>query len=145
MEHTTKWMHLRRCAIDSTSKFPMESSSIFHWLWKANPHGKDDFNSTWITRRRFDFQNRWNIDKFCTWIFWCRIDVTSKLVAWNNTFFCFFFVPGQVSPLATYSKLNLKLEIWKMFLRRCNFNVKPTWRLNIDIPFYVEMTLLYPA
>ena len=43
----------------------------------------------WITRRRFDFQNRWNIDELSTWFFSMlfspRIDVTSEVATWRNT------------------------------------------------------------
>ena len=71
----SQWTHLRWFAIDSMSKFDVESSSRFHWFWKANPHGNYDINSTWKLRRGLDFQNRQNIDQFSTWVFLCRINV----------------------------------------------------------------------
>ena len=61
--------HLCRSAINLTLKFHVQSPSIFHRLWKADPRGKDDVSSTWITRCRFDFQSRWNIDGFSTCFF----------------------------------------------------------------------------
>ena len=72
-----QWTHLRRFAIDSTSKFHVENSSIFHRFWKANPRGNYDIDSTWKIRRGFDFQNRSNIDEFSTWIFRCLSNVKS--------------------------------------------------------------------
>ena len=76
-----------------TIEFPMDtSSSIRHRfdveiprgkfveitsIWKANPRGNYDIDSTWIFRRGFDFQNRRNIDEFSRWIFLCRFDVKS--------------------------------------------------------------------
>ena len=74
---TTQWTHPRRFAIDSTSKFHVESSSKLHRFWKANPRGNYDIDSTWKLRRGFDFQNRQNIDQFSTWIFWRCFDVES--------------------------------------------------------------------
>ena len=62
----TQWTHLRPFAIDSMSKFHVESSTRFHRFWKA-----------WKFRRGFDFQNRRNIDEFFTWISLCRFDVES--------------------------------------------------------------------
>ena len=73
----TQWTHLRRFAIDSTSKFHVESSWKLHRFWKANPRGNYDIDSTWIFWRGFDFQNRRNIDEFSTCIFLCRFDVKS--------------------------------------------------------------------
>ena len=73
----TQWTHLRRFAIDSTSKILVESSWKLHRFWKANPCGNYDIDSTWIFRRGFDFQNRRNIDEFSTWIFLCCFDVKS--------------------------------------------------------------------
>ena len=67
----------RRFAIDSTSKFHVESLSRFHQLWKVNPGVNYDILSTWKFRREFDFQNRWNIDEFSTWIFLCCFNVES--------------------------------------------------------------------
>ena len=75
---------LGQFTIDSTSKFHIKISSIFHQLWNVNPCGKNHFDLTWITRRQFDFQNRWNINEFYEDIsmsFQCRIGVTSKLAA----------------------------------------------------------------
>ena len=46
-------------------------------ILKLNPRGNYDTDSTWILRRRFDFQNRRNIDEFSMWIFLCRFDVKS--------------------------------------------------------------------
>ena len=117
--------------IDSTSKFHVKSSLILHPLWEANPRRKNDIDLKWITRRRSDFQNRQNIDNILTKYPRAVFDVVSisnrrnfKLVVWCNTYSCFHFVLWLISPLAIYSKLNLKSKIWKMFLSRCNCNVK---------------------
>lgn len=71
-------------------------------------------------------------------LFRYRIGATSKLAAWRNIGSCFHFVLWQVSSLATYSKLNLKFEVWKLLLIRCSFNVKLAWRSNVDIPFRLK-------
>ena len=42
----TQWTHLRRFAIDSTSKFHVESSWKLHRFWKANPRGNYDIDLT---------------------------------------------------------------------------------------------------
>ena len=72
-----QWKHLCQFTIDSTSKFHVESPSIFHRLWKANPRGKDGIELNWIIRPRLNFQNRWNIDVFSTWYFRCHFNVKS--------------------------------------------------------------------
>ena len=72
---TSQWTNLRRFAIDSTSKLHVESSSRFHWFWKANPRGNHYIDSTWKFQRGFHSQNRRNIDEFSTWIFLCCFDV----------------------------------------------------------------------
>ena len=74
----TQWTHLRQLSIDSTSKSHVKSPSIFYRLWKANPRGKNDIDSTWITWRHFNFQSRWNIDEFSTCFFRCRFDVERR-------------------------------------------------------------------
>ena len=76
-----------------TSQVPMDiSSSIRHQFNVKIPGGKFVeitfilkgestwklwHQSTWIFRRRFDFQNWRNIDDFSTRIFLCRFDVKS--------------------------------------------------------------------
>ena len=62
----SQWTHLRRFAIDSTSKFHVESSWKLLRFSKSNPRGNYDINSTRTFRRGFDFQNRGNIDEFST-------------------------------------------------------------------------------
>ena len=58
-------------------EIPRENSQKSHRLWKANPRGNYDIDSTRIFRRGFDFQNRQNIDEYSTWIFLCCFDVKS--------------------------------------------------------------------
>ena len=61
-----QWTHLHRFANDLTSKFHLESSSIFHRFWKANPREHYDNDSTWKLWRGLYFKNRRNIDEFST-------------------------------------------------------------------------------
>ena len=86
--HLYFWEHYQIafwCAMDT-------SPSIGHWfdveiprgkfveiksIWKVNPRGNYDIDSTWIFRCGFNFQNRWNIDEFSSWIFLCRFRVKS--------------------------------------------------------------------
>ena len=42
----SQWTHLRQFAIDSTSKFHVQSSWKPHRFWKANPRGNYDIDST---------------------------------------------------------------------------------------------------
>ena len=74
---SSRWTHLRQFAIDSTSKFHVESTWRFYRFWKANPRGNYDIDWTWKFQPGFDFQNRRNFDEFSTWIFLCRFDVES--------------------------------------------------------------------
>ena len=101
-EEATQWTHLCWFAIDSTSKFHVESSRKLHLFWKANPCGNYDIDSTWIFPRGFDFQNRRNIDEFSTWSFLCRFDVKSTQLLYPLFPFYYFLT---FSALRTYSKL----------------------------------------
>ena len=74
---STQWTRLRRFSVDSTMKIHIDSPSIFHGLRRANPRVKNDIDSTWITRRRFNFQNWRNIDEFSTCIFLSLFNVES--------------------------------------------------------------------
>ena len=58
IEIDAQWTHFCRFAIDSTSKFQVESSWKLHQFLKANPRGNYDIDSTWKFRRGFDFQTR---------------------------------------------------------------------------------------
>ena len=78
-EEATQWTHLCWFAIDSTSKFHVESSRKLHRFWKANPRGSYDIDSTWIFRRGFDFQNRWVLHVDFSMSLRRQIDVTSVL------------------------------------------------------------------
>ena len=51
-----QWTHLRRFAIDPTSKFHVESSSKLNQFWKVNPCGNYDIDLTWKFRRGFTFK-----------------------------------------------------------------------------------------
>lgn len=42
----TQWTQIHWFTIESTSNLLLESPSIFHWLWKANPRGNDDIDSS---------------------------------------------------------------------------------------------------
>ena len=53
----TQWTHLRRFAIDSTSKLHVENSSRFHQFQNGNAQGNYDTNSTWKFRHGFNIQN----------------------------------------------------------------------------------------
>ena len=64
---SAQWTHLRRFAIELTSKNHVESSWKLHRFWMANPRGNYDIDSTWIFQCGFDFQIRRNIDEFSTW------------------------------------------------------------------------------
>ena len=75
---TTQWTHPRRFAIDSTSKFHVESSSKLHRFWKANPRGNYDIDSTWI-RLSKSTKYRWVFHVDFSTLFRRRIDVTSVL------------------------------------------------------------------
>ena len=98
----SQWTHSHRFAIDSTSKFHMESSSKLHRFWKANQSRNYDMDSTWKFWRGFDFQNRRNIDEFSTWIFRRCFDVELTLFLYSLFSFYYFLT---FSALGTYSKL----------------------------------------
>ena len=50
----TQLTHLCWFAINSMSKFHVESSRKLHRFWKTNPCGNYDIDSTWVFRRGFD-------------------------------------------------------------------------------------------
>ena len=54
-----QWTHLCRFAIDSMSKFHLESSWKFHWFWKANSRGI----MTSIPRGNFDVGSAFKIEE----------------------------------------------------------------------------------
>ena len=59
LQITIQWTHLRRFAIDSTSKFRVESSLKFHRFWKTN-HVEI---MTSIQHRNFDVDSTFKIDE----------------------------------------------------------------------------------
>ena len=96
----------------STSKFPVESLWKLHRFWKANPRGNYDIDSSWIFRRRIDFQNRRNIDEFFTRNFLSfrrQTDVTLYSLFPFYHFWHFLLW----KPILNYSGI---------MLSRCNFN-----------------------
>ena len=76
----TKWTHLCRFAIDSTSEFHVESLWRFHRFWNVNSRGNYDVEiSAWI-RLSKTTKYRWVLLVDFSISFERRIDVTSVLV-----------------------------------------------------------------
>ena len=118
----SQWTHLRRFAIDSTSKFHVKSSWKLHRFLNANRRGNYDIDSTRKFRRGFHFQNWRNINKFSKWIFLCRFNVQSTLFLYT------------LFPLYHF----LQFLLWELMLSysgivqsRCSFN-------NIDVITDIE-------
>ena len=83
LNEKTQWTYLRWFADDSTSKFHVKSSSLFHRWWKTNPRGKDV--DSMLTRLSKAIKCRWALHMEFLMSFRCRINVFSKLVIWRNT------------------------------------------------------------
>ena len=106
-------------------------------IWKTNLQDLilTRFDSQYTHLHRFNVDNStsivlsksmkywWVLHVVFFMLFRSLIDITLALIP-----FCVV-----VSSLVTYSKLNLKFEIWKALLIRCNFKVKLTWTSNIYI------------
>ena len=73
-----QWTHPRQFAIDSTSKFHVDSSSKLHRFWKTNPRRNYDIVSTWIRLSKLT-EYRWVFHVDFSTSFLRRIDVTSVL------------------------------------------------------------------
>ena len=104
-EVNTQWTHLRRFAIDQTSKFYVESRAFINFERRIHAEIITSI------RRGFEFQNRQTIDEFSAWIFLCHFDV--ELTQLLYSLFPFYQVL-IFSAVGTYSKL-----IW---YSQCNFN-----------------------
>ena len=72
----------------STANVRWFSIDYHRLLLKVNSRQNNDIELTWITRRRFDLKNRWNISLSSQ----SRIDVTSRFAVWLKTCSWFNFV-----------------------------------------------------
>ena len=151
-EYSPSWI------VDKVLNIPKDTSSSIHHRFDieilrrkcVDISANFKRQTTWKRWHRFNVDNSTSIQLsksmkyrqiFCldfSMSFRCWIDIASKLVVWRKTGSRFHFVMWEVSPLSIYSKLNLKFEICKMLLNRCNFNVKWTWGSNKDIPFILK-------
>ena len=103
--------HLRRFAIDSTSKFHVEKAWRFHRFWKANPFGNYDIDLTWKLNSNFKVDE---ISMSCPRGFFYIVSMSNRFNCFAPCFFSIIFELFLLwEPILSY---------FGIVLSRCNFN-----------------------